>query len=234
MWRALPGSARRFVADFAAVFMQEGRKVPARLAWSAAALAIAGILVTAGWLLLCGAVASWLTNAHGWQRETVLFVLALANLLLAAIAILTAYRWLKPPFFPVTSHELHRLRSFERNAPATPALDDDAALSDAGPQARALMQSETELQSRLSQVKRATPQLLTTPSVIAATAGIGVLLGFVTSKRRPQGTLGTAQATRVPMTRQLVNIAFGQLSSLALAAALREIQRRSGHDRSAP
>jgi hypothetical protein len=94
------------------------------------------------------------------------------------------------------------------------------------------MQSKTELQSRISQVKRVTPQLLTTPSVIAATLGVGVLLGWVTSKRKQQNTIVAAQAPGVPMTRQLVSIAFGQLSSLALAAALREIQRRTGHDRS--
>lgn len=235
MWSALPGSVRRFASDFAAVFMQEGSRVPARLAWTAIALAVAGIFVIAGWLLACVAAASWLVSSHGWQREAALFLVALVNLLLAVVAIITAYRWLKPPFFPVTSYELHRLRSADRNAPPAEArsLDEGTALSDSGPKARALMQSETELQSRISQVKRVTPQLLTTPSVIAAVLGIGVLLGWVTSKRKRQSTLVTAQAPGVPMTRQLLNIGLGQLSSLAFAAALREIQRRTGHDRSA-
>jgi hypothetical protein len=235
MWSALPGSVRRFVSDFAAVFVQEGSRVPARLAWSACALAVAGIFAIAGWLLACVAAASWLVDSHDWQREAALLLVALVNLVLAVVAILTAYRWLKPPFFPVTSYELHRLRSTDRNAPRAHArsLDESSALSDSGPKARALMQSETELQSRISQVKRVTPQLLTTPSVIAATLGVGVLLGWVTSKRKQQNTIVAAQAPGVPMTRQLVNIAFGQLSSLALAAALREIQHRTGHDRSA-
>jgi hypothetical protein len=234
MWSALPGSVRRFVSDFAAVFVQEGSRVPARLAWSTCALAVAGIFAIAGWLLACVAAASWLVNSHDWQREAALFLVALVNLVLAVVAILTAYRWLKPPFFPVTSYELRRLRSVDRNAPPAEArsLDESSALSDSGPKARALMQSEAELQSRISQVKRVTPQLLTTPSVIAATLGVGVLLGWVTSRRKQQNMIVAAQAPGVPMTRQLVNIAFGQLSSLALAAALREIQRRTGHDRS--
>jgi hypothetical protein len=36
----------------------------------------------------------------------------------------------------------------------------------------------------------------------------------------------------VPFTRQLLNLAFGQLSSLAVAAALRQFQRGAGDDRS--
>ena len=236
MWSALPGSVRRFAADFAAVFMQEGSRVPARLAWTAVALAVAGIFVIAAWLLACVAVASWLISGHGWQRETALFLVAAVNLLLAVVAIVTAYRWLKAPFFPVTSYELQRLRSAERTAPPAEAhsFGEGTALADSGPEARALMQSETELQSRISQVKRVTPQLLTTPSVIAAALGVGVLLGWVTSKRKRPSVIVASQPPSVPMTRQLLTIGFGQLSSLALAAALREIQRRTGrHDRSA-
>jgi len=237
MWSALPGSVRRFASDFAAVFMQESSKVPARLAWSAIAFAIAGIFVIAGWLLACVAAASWLVSNYAWQRETALFLIALVNLVLAVVAVVTAYRWLKPPFFPVTSYELQRLRSADRDAPpaAAHSLDEDRVLADSGPEARALMQSETELQSRISQVRRATPQLLTTPSVIAATVGVGMLLGWVTSKRKQQSRVVASQASSVPMGRQLLSIGFGQLSSLALAAAMREIQRRTARhdDRSA-
>jgi hypothetical protein len=94
------------------------------------------------------------------------------------------------------------------------------------------MQSESELQARISEVKRTTPQLLTTPSVIGATAGVGMLLGFVTSnKRKRRAASAPAYAANVPFSRQLLNVALGQLSSLALAVALRELQRRTGHDR---
>jgi hypothetical protein len=232
MWAALPGSVRRFASDFASVVAEEGRHVPARLAWTSGALAFAGMLLLAGWLLLCVATASWVAAEYGWQRETALYVVALLNLLLAVICIVAAYRWLKPPFFPVTSYELERLRTI--NTPRDPARSggNSASLSDVGPKERALMQSESELQARISEVKRTTPQLLTTPSVIGATAGVGMLLGFVTSnKRKRQAASAPAYAANVPFSRQLLNVALGQLSSLALAVALRELQRRTGHDR---
>jgi MFS family permease len=232
MWRALPGSVRRFASDFAAVFVQEGRRVSARVTWAALALAVAGILVLAGWLLVCAATVSWAVSAHGWPWERALYLAALLNLLLAVISIVAANRWLKSPFFPVTSYELHRLRSADGHAPpAWKSSFEGSPISNAGPKERALMRSEAELQARILQVKRVTPQLLTTPSVVAATAGAGLLLGLVTSKRKRQTTVIAGPAANVPATKQLVNVAFGQLSSLALAVALRELQRRAGHDR---
>jgi MFS family permease len=234
MWRALPGSVRRFASDFAAVFVQEGRQVSARMAWAALALAVAGILVLAGWLLVCAATVSWAVSAHGWPWERALYLAALLNLLLAVISIVAANRWLKSPLFPVTSYELRRLRSTDSHAPLAEAATSQnrPPTSSEDPKERALMRSEAELQARILQVKRATPQLLTAPSVIAATAGAGMLLGLVTSKRKRQTTTVSAgPAANVPATKQLVNVAFGQLSSLALAVALRELQRRAGHDR---
>jgi MFS family permease len=234
MWRALPGSVRRFASDFAAVFVQEGRRVSARVTWAALALAVAGILVLAGWLLVCAATVSWAVSAHGWPWERALYLAALLNLLLAVISIVAANRWLKSPFFPVTAYELHRLRSADGHAPPERKsfFEGSPMISNAGPREQALMRSEAELQARILQVKRATPQLLTAPSVIAATAGAGMLLGLVTSKRKRQTTtVSVGPATNVPTTKQLLNVAFGQLSSLALAVALRELQRRAGRDR---
>lgn len=233
LWGALPRTIRRFATDFGAVFAEEGREVPARLAWIAIALVIAGILIIAGWLLLCVATASWLVAAQGWRWEMALYLIALANVLLALIAIIVAYRSLKSPLFPFTSYELHRLRSSD-----DPQLEDPragvpaeapAALAHAGPRERALMRSEAELEARLSEVRRVTPQLIATPSVIAAAAGVGLVAGYLT-KRKSRETAATYQAQGVPLGRQLLNVAFGQLSSVAVAAALREIQRRAGHD----
>jgi hypothetical protein len=231
MWAALPGSVRRFASDFASVVAEESRHVPARLAWTSGALVFAGMLLLTGWLLLCVATVSWLAAEYGWQRETALYMVAVLNLLLAVICIVAAYRWLKAPFFPVTSYELGRLRTINTSRDPARSSENSASLSDVGPKERALMQSEADLQARISEVKR-TRQLLTTPSVIGATAGVGMLLGFVTSNRRKrQLASAPAHAANVPVSRQLLSVALAQLSSLALAAALRELQRRTGHDR---
>ena len=232
MWGALPGSMRRFASDFASVVAEEGRHVPARLAWTSGALAFAGMLLLTGWLLLCVATASWMAVEYGWQRETALYVVALLNLFLAAIFIVAAYRWLKPPFFPVTSYEIQRLRTADTPFDTARSVGNSPPVSDVGPKERALMQSESELQARISEVRRTTPQLLTAPSVIGATAGVGMLLGLVTSnKRKRQAASVPGYAANVSVSRQLLNVALGQLSSLALAVALRELQRRADHDR---
>lgn len=230
LWGALPRAMRRFAGDFAAVFAEEGREVPRRLAWSAVACVIGGILVVSGWLLACAATASWMVTAYGWRWDMALYVVALANLALAAIAILAAWHALKGPFFPYTSYELHRLRHGDDGQPHPSAADTPVELADPGPRERALMRSEAELEARLAEVRRVTPQLIATPSVIAATAGVGFVAGYLTSRRksRPRSIAGEAQ--NVPLTRQLLNIAFGQLSSLAVAAALREFQRRGRRD----
>jgi MFS family permease len=227
MWGALPRAVRRFASDFAAVFVEEGREIPHRLAWIAIPVAIGGVLIAAAWLLACFATASWLAATYGWRWEMALYAVALANVVLALIAVVTAYRALKAPLFPFTTYELHRLRNGDARAgehvpEAVPSLDH------AGPKERALVRSEAELEARLLQVRQATPALLTAPSVIAATAGIGLCLGLLTAKRKGRGRTVPAPAA-VPLSRQLLNIAFGQLSSLAVAAAMRELQRRAGH-----
>jgi hypothetical protein len=232
MWGALPGSIRRFASDLASVVAEEGRHVPARLAWTSGALAFAGMLLLTGWLLLCVATASWIAAEYGWQRETALYMVALLNLFLGIIFVVAAYRWLKPPFFPVTAYEIQRLRTADTPLDTARAVGNSPPVSGIGPKERALMQSEAELQARISEVRRTTPQLLTAPSVIGATAGVGMLLGLVTSnKRKRQATSVPAYAANVPVSRQLLNVALVQLSSLALAVALRELQRRAGHDR---
>lgn len=228
MWGGLPRVVRRFAGDFAAVFAEEGREIPHRLAWIAIPAAIGGVLIVAAWLLLCVATASWLAAAYGWRWEMALYLVALVNVALAILAAAAAYRALKAPLFPFTTYELHRLRNGDprANAPeAGPPLDH------AGPKERALLRSEAELEARLSQVRQATPALLATPSVIAATAGIGMCLGLLTAKRKPRGG-NVPPPAGLPLPRQLLNIAFGQLSSFAVAAALREFQRRAGHGRS--
>lgn len=228
MWGALPRVVRRFASDFAAVFAEEGREVPHRLAWIAVPAAIGGVLIVAAWLLLCVATASWLAAAYDWRWEMALYLVALVNVALAMLAVLAAYRALKVPLFPFTTYELHRLRGAEGrgdgDAEAGPPLEG------AGPKERALMRSEAELEARLSQVRHATPALLATPSVIAATAGVGLCLGLLTAKGKPRGRPVPPAAT-VTLPRQLLNIAFGQLSSLAIAAAMREFQRRAGPGR---
>ncbi|MGQ0750739.1 MAG: hypothetical protein ACT4PS_09420 [Betaproteobacteria bacterium] len=229
MWGALPRVVRRFASDFAAVFAEEGREVPHRLAWIAIPAAIGGVLIVAAWLLLCVATASWLAAAYDWRWEMALYLVALVNVALAILAAVAAYRAVKAPLFPFTTYELHRLRSGDARA-GEDALEAGPPLDHAGPKERALMRSEAELEARLSQVRHATPALLATPSVIATTAGIGLCLGLLTAKRRPRtGTLPPPAAA--PLPRQLLNIAFGQLSSLAVAAAMREFQRRTGHGR---
>lgn len=233
LWGALPRTIRRFVGDFAAVAAEEGRELPARLAWAAGAAVIAGILVVAGWLLLCAATASWLTSAHGWRWEMSLYAVAAANLLLAVIATLAAYRSLKSPLFPFTSYELNRLRSSETRVSrqgVSPAAEMPLPHPKPGSREQALIQSEAELEARLTEVRHATRRLIATPSVIAATAGVGFVAGYITSKRKARTTVVSTHAAQVPLTRQLMNIAFGQLSSLAVAAAMRELQRRTGHD----
>jgi MFS family permease len=226
MWGALPRVVRRFAADFAAVFAEEGREVPHRLAWIAIPAVIGGALLAAAWLLACVATASWLAATYGWRWEMALYLVALANVVLALIAVAAAYRALKAPLFPFTSYELHRLRSGDARA-GDDVLEGGPPLDHAGPKERALMRSEAELEARLSQVRQATPALLTTPSVIAATAGIGLCFGLLTAKRKARVRTGSPPAA-VPLSRQLLNIAFGQLSSLAVAAAMREFQRRAG------
>lgn len=234
MWAALPRSIRRFVADFAAVMAEEGREVPGRLAATAVALVIAAIVIVCGWLLLCIATAAWLVSAQAWRWEMALYVIAVVNLAIAAIAILAAFRALKSPFFPVTTYELHRLREANHEHAADQADREPVpeAVANAGPRERALIRSEADLAARLAEVRRATPLLIATPSVIAATAGVGFAVGFITAKPRARRG-GTAQPQiPVPFTRQLLNLAFGQLSSLAVAAALRQFQRGAGDDRS--
>jgi len=234
LWGALPRAMRRFAGDFAAVFAEEGREVPRRLAWSAVASAIAGILVVSGWLLACAATASWMVTAYGWRWDMALYVVALANLAPAVIAILAAWHALKTPFFPYTSYELHRLRNNEgRSSPerAGSPAEAPAPLADLGPRERALLRSEAELKARLSEVRRVTPRLIATPSVIAATAGAGWVAGYITTRRKSHRKSAAGEGPHnAPLTRQLVNIAFGQLSSLAIAAALREFQRRARSD----
>ena len=226
LWGVLPRTVRRFAGDFAAVFAEEGRELPARVAWTAVALVIAGILLVAGWLLLCVATASWLAAAHGWRWEMAAYLVALANVLLAVIALIVVYRSLKSPFFPFTSYGLHRLRS-DKSGGARP--DEGVPPLNPGPRERELMRSEAELETRLREARRATPELIATPSVIAAVAGVGFIVGYFT-KRKARSTIVAGEARQVPLARQLANIAFGQLSSLAVAAALRELQRRTGHD----
>jgi hypothetical protein len=230
MWGALPRVVRRFAADFAAVFAEEGREIPHRLAWIAIPAAIGGVLVVAAWLLLCVATASWLAAAYGWRWEMALYLVALVNVALAILAAAAAFRALKAPLFPFTTYELHRLRGGDAGA-GEDALEAGPPLDDAGPKERALLRSEAELEARLSQVRQATPALLATPSVIAATAGLGLCVGLLTAKRKPRGG-SVPPSAGVPLPRQLLNIAFGQLSSLAVAAAMREFQRRAGHGRS--
>lgn len=225
MWGALPRVVRRFASDFAAVFAEEGREIPHRLTWIAIPAAIGSVFIVAAWLLLCVATASWLATAYGWRWEMALYLVALVNAALAILAVLAAYRALKAPLFPFTTYELHRLRGADArgdgHAEAGPPFED------AGPKERALMRSEAELEARLAQVRHATPALLATPSVIAATAGVGLCLGLLTAKGRARGRSVPPAAT-VTLPRQLLNIAFGQLSSLAIAAAMREFQRRAG------
>lgn len=230
MWAALPRSIRRFVADFAAVMAEEGRDIPGRLATTAIAVVIAAIVIVCGWLLLCVATAAWLVSAQAWRWEMALYLVAVVNLAIAVIAILATYRGLKSPFFPVTTYELQRLREANHEHAADEPVPE--AVANAGPRERALIRSEADLEARLAEVRRATPLLIATPSVIAATAGVGFALGYISANpRRSRGRTAQTQ-TRVPLTRQLLNIAFGQLSSLAVAAALREFQRRAGDDRS--
>lgn len=229
MWGALPRVVRRFATDFAAVFVEEGREVPHRLARIAIPIAIGGVLVVAAWLLACVATASWLAAAYGWRWEVALYLVALANVAAALIAVAAAYRALKAPLFPFTTYELHRLRNGDVRA-GEHVLETAPPLDHAGPKERALMRSEAELEARLSQVRQATPALLTTPSVIATTAGIGLCLGLLTAKRKARGRAVSPPAA-VPLSRQLLNVALGQLSSLAMAAAMRELQRRAGHGR---
>lgn len=232
IWGALPRTVRRYASDFAAVFAEEGREVPNRLAWIAIPATIAGILIVAAWLLLCVATASWIAATYDWRWEMALYLVALVNVALAVVALAAAYRSLKAPLFPFTTYEIQRLRgdgavlSGERTSAEPPHV------ADAGPRERALMRSEAELEARLCEVRQATPRLLTTPSVIAATAAVGLFLGLVTAKRKPRTTVVAAQgAAGVPVTRQLFNVALSQLSGLAVAAALREFQRRAWHGR---
>lgn len=233
IWGALPRTVRRYASDFAAVFAEEGREVPNRLAWIAIPAIIAGILIVAAWLLLCVATASWIAATYDWRWEMALYLVALVNVVLAVVALAAAYRSVRAPLFPFTTYEFQRLRRDGTTLSGEGASAEAPPLAAAGPRERALMRSEAELEARLSQVKQATPALLTTPSVIAATAGVGLVLGLVTAKRKPRTTVVAAQAAgSVPVTRQLLNVALSQLSSLAVAAALREFQRRAGHGRS--
>jgi MFS family permease len=229
MWGALPRTARRFAADFAAVFADEGREVPQRLAWIAIPAALGAVLIVAAWLLLCVATASWIAATYGWRWEMALYLVAVVNVLLALIAVIAAYRALKSPLFPFTTYEWHRLRSNGERY-SEKGIVDAPPLAHAGPKERALIRSEAELQARLAQVKQATPELLTTPSVVAATVAVGLILGFATAKRKPRGAV-VAVPAGISLTRQLLNVAIGQLSSLAAAAALREFQRRARHER---
>lgn len=232
LWAALPRAVRRYATDFAAVAADEGREIPGRLAAASIGFAVALVLVVAGWLLLCAGIAAWLVAAHAWPWEMALFLVAAANIVLAIIAALIAYRSLKTPFFPYTAYELERLRQGDLARPPE-AADAGilATLGDPSPRERALLRSEAELEARLTEVKRVTPQLITTPSVIAAVAGVGLVAGYLTSKGKSRARREAIHATHVPFTRQLLNIAFGQLSSLAVAVAMREVQRRTGHYR---
>jgi MFS family permease len=230
IWGALPRTVRRYASDFSAVFAAETRQLGSRVAWAAIPAVLALILVVAGWLLLCVATASWIAATYQWRWEMALYLVALVNIVLAVIAALLAFRSLKAPSFPFTTYQIQRLRSNDEplNVADETVLGNTPSLDHAGPKERALMRSEAELEARISQVKNATPQLLTTPSVIAATAGVGLAFGFLTGKRKTRQVVvartGTANA---PLARQLINVAIGQLSSLAVHAALREFQRRA-------
>lgn len=234
MWGALPRSMRRFASDFSAVFAAESRELGTRLAWAAIPAGLAVILIIVAWLLFCVATASWIAATYEWRWEMALYLVTLVNIVLAVIAALLAFRSVKAPFFPFTTYEIHRLRSNGDPLDVTEehALASAPPMDHAGPKERALMRSEAELEARISQVRNATPHLLTTPSVIATAAGVGLALGYLTGKRKTrQVVVARAGSAHVPLTKQLINVAFGQLSSLAVAAALREFQRRAGHER---
>lgn len=226
IWGALPRSFRRFASDFAAVAVQEGSEVPGRLARTTVSFAIAGIFIVTVWLLLCLAAVAWTVSAYGWEWQSALGLVALLNLLFAAIAAVAGYHWLKAPFFPITSYELHRLREFDSSAPpaGADAIRNRRPSFDVGPKEEALLQSEAELEAQISLAKRATPHLLTRPQVIASTAAVGLVLGLITSsgKRR----VYASDTAKRSMTTQLLTVALGQLSSLAVAAAMREFERR--------
>lgn len=230
IWAALPRAVRSYARDFAAVAAGEGREVPGRLTAAAIGMIVAAVLAVSAWLLLCAGTAAWLVAAQDWRWETALYAVALANVVLGLSAGLLAYRSLKTPFFPYTSYEIDRLRHGDLARPPEGAPTEAlAALRDPGPRERALLRSEAELEARLTEVRYATPQLIATPSVIAAVAGAGLVVGLLTSQGKSRAHREPMHAAHVPLTRQLLNIAFGQLSSLAVAAAMREFQRRAGH-----
>jgi len=230
IWATLPRAVRRYAHDLGAVAAEEGREIPRRLGTAAIGFALAGILVVSGWILLCAATASWLATAQDWRWDKALYLVAAVNVALALIAGLLAYRALKTPFFPYTSYEFERLRHGELTH-AHETAKASAPRVEPGPRERELLRSEAELEARLTEARRVTPQLIATPSVIAAVAGIGLVAGFATAgRRRSRARRSASDTAHVPLARQLLDIAFGQLSSLAVAAALREFQRRAGHD----
>lgn len=226
IWAALPRAVRRYAQDLGAVAAEEGREIPGRLVTAGIGFTIALILVVAGWIVLCAAAASSLVQALDWRWDMALYVVTAVNVALALIAGLVAYRALKTPFFPYTSHEFERLRHGELTHAhgATPA----PAVAP-GPRERELLRSEAELEARITEVRHATPQLIARPSVIATVAGVGLLAGLATARSRTRARRAATANAQTPLSRQLLNLAFGQLSSLAVAAALREFQRRAGH-----